>query len=150
MHGGHNIFASGNNLGASGESMIRGAARTNDYGRAEIALLGNTVRQVKIDDVAVYNRDRGQSGSDIPSTYEESSGKTLNEKLMEYLVTIVAPHLVDQFEDVFGGYYDDDMAERMQGRTGDTVADLTDGDGDRPTSGPTHEASIVSLGDEET
>lgn len=118
-HGGKSVYVNGSNLGASGESMLRGAVRENNYGRAEIALLGNTVRVVKVDGAVKFNRDKGQSGADIPSWYDEDRGDTTAERILTHIVTHVAPHLADQYDDAFGMYYDDEAQSALEEEDGE-------------------------------
>lgn len=113
-HNSEKVFVSGNNLGSSGESMIRGSVKERDYGRAEIALLGNCVRQVKFDGVMKFNRDRGQTGADIPSEHDPEKGTTHNQEILTYLISHVAPHLLDMFPGVFDEYMDDELESELE------------------------------------
>lgn len=106
-HGGKVVYANGNTLGASGESAIRGAVRESNLGRAEIALLANTVRVVKVDGNLKFNRDKGSQGSDIPSWYDSERQETTAERLLQHVITNIAPHLAEQYEDAFGVYFVD-------------------------------------------
>lgn len=145
-HGGKTVYVNGSVLGASGESMIRGAVRENNLGRAEIALLGNTVKIVKVDGEMKFNRDRGQRGEDIPSWYDSERGETTAERLLQHIVTKVAPHLSDQYEEAFGLYYlgesgEDDFDSDASGETATNGSKPTARTPVAPTTSPKGEAS---------
>lgn len=141
-HAGESIYVTGKVLSASGERAISGAVRTDDYARAEIALLANTVRTVKVNEKMAFNQDKkGRGSSDIPSSYDRETGKTTAEVLLEYIVTHIAPHLAEQYEDAFGPYYqgesdepelgleEADLAEKPTARLSPVLTESLGGEG---------------------
>lgn len=118
-HAGRSIFVTGSALKASGEAMVRGAVREENYGRAEIALLGNTVMTVEVDGEKEFDRDRGSRGDDIPSYWDPETEETSAEVLLTYIVTKIAPHMADQYKDCFDRYYDEEAMSELQSNTAD-------------------------------
>lgn len=120
-HGDKRVWAGGTKLGASGESSVRGHARKGEDWRAEISVLANTVKDVKVDGELVFSRAQGQTGEDIPSWPDENN-VTTDERLLQYIITVEAPHLADKYGELFDPYYledtDDHFWERMENGAG--------------------------------
>ena len=102
----------GRKLDMSGERAVSGIMKKNDpdqYWRAELALIGNTVESITVDGELKWKA--GDSSNRLPSEDDPETGESTGEVLLRYIVTKHQPNAADKWKEAFEEYYDEDILE---------------------------------------